>query len=215
MKLTKKSLVKLERIFRLNLVNSVSGIKPANLIGTKSKSGNENLAIISSVVHLGSNPAQLGFILRPQVDKISDTYKNIKETEFYSINHINKSLLERAHYTSAKLNSSLSEFDEFNIEKEYIGNFNAPFVNESSLKIGMRLIDFVTLPNDCIFVIGSIELLIIPDNSINKSGQIDLSYGSTLGISGLNTYYTMNKIKTLPYIGKGPLPNIKVKRKNK
>ena len=56
----------MQKVERLNLINSLSGVKPANLIGTKDQNGNENLAIFSSVVHLGSNPALLGFILRPQ-----------------------------------------------------------------------------------------------------------------------------------------------------
>ena len=50
----------MSKIFRLNLINSITGIKPANLIGTKSKDNLENLAIFSSVVHLGSNHALLG-----------------------------------------------------------------------------------------------------------------------------------------------------------
>ncbi len=42
----------------------MTGIKPANLIGTISKNQVSSLAIFSSVVHLGSNPALLGFVLR-------------------------------------------------------------------------------------------------------------------------------------------------------
>ena len=55
----------LDSFYRSNLVNSVVGIKQANLIGTISKSGITNLAIFSSVVHLGSNPALIGFFNRP------------------------------------------------------------------------------------------------------------------------------------------------------
>ena len=63
--LTKSDFYKMEIIFRINLINSSTGYKSANLIGTKSKSGIENLAVFSSVTHLGSNPAVLGYILRP------------------------------------------------------------------------------------------------------------------------------------------------------
>ena len=65
MHLTKEDIFKIDRIKRLNLINSVSGIKSANLIGTQSSDGYSNLAVFSSVVHLGSNPAYLGFVLRP------------------------------------------------------------------------------------------------------------------------------------------------------
>lgn len=65
MKLHKQEIEQLEKRYRLNLINSLSGVKSANLIGTQSLSGQPNVAIFSSVVHLGSHPAQLGFILRP------------------------------------------------------------------------------------------------------------------------------------------------------
>ena len=55
----------MEKIFRLNLINSVTGFKSANLIGTTSKEGITNLAVFSSITHLGSNPPFIGFVLRP------------------------------------------------------------------------------------------------------------------------------------------------------
>ena len=66
MYLSKADIENTERIQRLNIINSISGIKPGNLIGTRSNEGQANLAIISSVIHLGSNPAYLGFIVRPE-----------------------------------------------------------------------------------------------------------------------------------------------------
>ena len=60
----------LPRIKRLNLINSITGVKPANLIGTRSNV-NSNLAIISSIVHLSTNPPLLSFMLRPLLELIS------------------------------------------------------------------------------------------------------------------------------------------------
>ena len=51
----------LDKIFRINLINSCSGYKSANLIGTISDKGVKNLAVFSSITHLGSNPPLLGF----------------------------------------------------------------------------------------------------------------------------------------------------------
>ena len=62
---TKKNILEMDKVKRLNIVNSITGIKPGNLIGTISNDNFPNLAIFSSIVHLGSNPALLGFILRP------------------------------------------------------------------------------------------------------------------------------------------------------
>ena len=61
----KKDLEEIGNVKRLNIVNSITGIKPANLIGTISKNKISNVAIFSSVVHLGSNPALIGVIVRP------------------------------------------------------------------------------------------------------------------------------------------------------
>ena len=63
---------KLDRKYRLNLINSITGIKPANLVGSRSADGFDNVAIFSSLVHLGSNPAQLGLVMRflkPMLEK--------------------------------------------------------------------------------------------------------------------------------------------------
>jgi hypothetical protein len=45
-----------EKVERLNLINSCTGYKSANLIATKSVDGAVNVAIFSSITHLGSNP---------------------------------------------------------------------------------------------------------------------------------------------------------------
>jgi flavin reductase (DIM6/NTAB) family NADH-FMN oxidoreductase RutF len=50
----------LEKVERLNLINSCTGYKSANLIATKSVDGAVNVAIFSSITHL-SNPALIGF----------------------------------------------------------------------------------------------------------------------------------------------------------
>lgn len=61
-----------ERFYRSDLINSITGYKPANLIGTYSDNGIVNLAIFTSVVYFGANPALLGFIQRP-IGKFSHT----------------------------------------------------------------------------------------------------------------------------------------------
>ena len=188
-----------DRIWRLNFINSVTGIKPANLIGSKSKNGKENLAIFSSVVHLGSNPALLGFVIRPQHKKKSHTFLNIQETQYFTINSITKSFYKKAHLTSSKILES--EFDVFNIDKEYIEDFHAPFVKKSPLKIGMRIENLVNLPNGCKLIIGSIELISIIDSYLDSAGKIDLDQSDIVGISGLNSYYSLSFLDYLPYVG--------------
>ena len=101
MYLTRNDIDDLEHFYKINMINSISGYKSANLIATKSKTGETNVAVFSSVVHYGSNPPILGFVLRPTTVK-RNTYDNILSTKFYSINHINEAIVEDAHHTSAK-----------------------------------------------------------------------------------------------------------------
>ncbi len=207
MKFNKETLGQLDRKYKLNLVNSLSGVKSANLIGTKSLKGQNNVAIFSSVVHISSKPPLLGMITRPETDPPKDTYQNIKDTEYYTINHVSQSFIEKAHYTSAKLPQGESEFLRMNIEEEFIDDFHAPFVKESGVKIGLKHYESVPLPNGCMFVIGSIELVVIPDAAINELGQLDLAEYDCAGISGLNTYYGLTKKASFPYVRNNEIPS--------
>lgn len=206
MQLDKNNIDLLERHYRLNLINSISGIKPANLVATVSDAGHENVAIFSSVVHIGSSPALLGIIFRPQHDSPKDTYNNIVATGYYTINHVTTSIVQKAHYTSAKLDPNESEFERMKLTSERISNFPAPFVGECEVKIGMKLTECVPLSNGCVFVIGSVELLILPDEAVNNLGQIDLDQSNTAGVSGLNTYYDLIKKESYPFVRSHEIP---------
>ena len=134
----KKSIDQLDRVTRLKLINSVTGVKSGNLVGTVSESGHTNWAVFSSIVHLGSNPSLLGFISRPQTEEVGHTFRNIRQTGFYTINHIHPKFAKKAHYTSAKFPSDVSEFDACELSELYVDNFKAPFVKESVFKMGVK-----------------------------------------------------------------------------
>ncbi len=196
---TKEYIAQLDRITRLKIINSVTGIKPANLIGTISAECQSNLAVFSSVVHLGSDPALLGFIARPRTAEVGHTYRNIEENGQYTINHIHPAFVKNAHYTSGKFNATISEFERCNLSEEFIKNFNAPFVKESTFKIGLSFKEALDIKhNGTALVIGEIEHLIIPDTAI-VDDDIDLEATNGVGISGLNSYYSLRKIQKYPY----------------
>ncbi len=192
---------KLDRIYRLKLMNSITGIKSANLIGTISEKGSTNLAIFSSVVHLGSDPALIGFVVRSGKDVKRDTLNNILETKRFSINHIHSDFIENAHYTSLNFKEDQSEFDYCNLESFYIDNFPAPFVKESKVKIGLKLKEVIPIKsNGCKFIIGQIEHVLIDDiDDLMTDGVIQLENSNSIGVGGLNSYYTMNKIAELSF----------------
>ncbi len=197
----------LERRKRANLINSISGYKSANVIGTISDSGVTNLAIFSSVVHIGANPPLLGFILRPIDEVPRHTYENIKQNGVYTINHVHESFVERAHFTSAKFERDESEFEKCGLNTEFIEGFAAPFVKESEVKIGLRLAEEIPIElNNTILIIGEIEHIILPENALLENGNVDLNAVNDVAISGLDTYHKVEKINTFPYARVSNLP---------
>jgi len=198
----------MDKISRLNLINSISGYKPANLIGTIDKEGHTNLAIFSSVVHLGSDPALLAFIMRPTtVDRHS--YHNIKSIGQYTINHVPSDLTAQAHYTSSKFDKDESEFQACGFEEEYHQEFRAPYVQGSPVQIGLKLEEVIPIKiNGTIMVIGSVQQLHVQTSIIEDDNALNLDRGSVAAVSGLNTYYKASKIAKYPYarVGKFPTP---------
>ncbi|MCX7552828.1 flavin reductase [Marinicella sp. S1101] len=200
MLITQQDLKDMDRIVRLNMVNSITGVKPANLIGTQDQQGNKNLAIFSSVVHLGSNPALLGFITRPAGEVPRHTLENILETDFYTINHVPTDMVEQAHQTSAKYKKDISEFERCGFDAHHINDFSAPFVKQAAIKIGMQLAEIIPIErNGTQLVIGEIKLMSLADELVSDEGYINLEQAQTAGLSGLNSYYKLSHLDSFPY----------------
>ena len=189
----------MHHLYRINLINSCSGYKSANLIGTNSKDCISNVAVFSSVTHLGSDPALLGFFLRPTT-VIRNTYDNIKETGFFTLNHIHQNILEDAHHTSAKYDASISEFDVTSLDEEYKDNFSAPFVKNCPLQLALEYVEeYPIKANDTILLIGKIKKLYVKYDLLEKDGFINLSKGKVAAINGLDAYAVPNSNTRLEY----------------
>ena len=199
MHLSKAKIDELSYLYKINLMNSISGYKPANLIATKSEDGIANVAVFSSVVHYGSSPAILGFVLRPTT-VARNTYDNIKKTGYYTINSINENIIEDAHHTSAKYPSGISEFDKTDLTEEYKDDFYAPFVAESPLKIGLKFLEeYHIKANGTILVLGEVTDLYFKDKMLSEDGFLNLSEEKIAAINGLDTYSISGKQKRLSY----------------
>ena len=179
----------LDHLYKINLVNSCSGFKSANLIGTKSNDGIPNVAVFSSVTHFGSNPPLLGVIFRPVSDVPRNTYENIKETGQFTINHIHWDIIEQAHHTSAKYNKRISEFEVTELEEEYKNNWHAPFVKGAPVQIALTYCEeYKIKANNTIQLIAEIKDLYVKDELVEKDGFINLSKGNVMTINGLDGY---------------------------
>jgi len=183
-----QELNKLEKYFRVNLINSLSGFKSANLIATKSEDKITNVAIFSSVIHLSSNPPLLGFILRPtSVER--NTYDNLVTTKVFTVNHVNKHIIKEAHHTSAKFEGNISEFSKTNLTEEYKKGFHAPYVKEANIQIGCRMINsYYIEENKCRMIVGQIEHIFFDNHIQQKDGWLDLEKAKTVAINGLDGY---------------------------
>ncbi len=199
MLITNSELLAMDRRYRGNLINALQGYKPANLIGSISAKGQSNVALFSSVVHIGANPPLIGFIQRP-VTTERHTWENIQETGYYTINQVNKNIYRQAHQTSARYNRKDSEFTACGLTEEYLHQFKAPFVKESLLKIGVKFIEACPITiNNTFLVVGSIEMVEIPDTWLLPDGDIDMDAADLVSVSGLYTYHKASKLEKLPY----------------
>jgi flavin reductase (DIM6/NTAB) family NADH-FMN oxidoreductase RutF len=199
MLLEKPDIEALEKNYRSQLINSVSGFKSVNLVGTIAESGLTNLAIMSQIFHIGANPALMGLLIRPDsVDR--HTLSNIIKTKYYTFNHIQESFIDKAHQTAARYDDTVSEFDAVDLAPIYLKKFKAPFVKESSIKIGLHLEERIDLKiNGTVMIIGSIQILEIPNEIVLEDGFIDLQKAGTITCNGLDAYLSTNKLKRFTY----------------
>ena len=187
------------KLYRLNLINSITGYKSANMIGTRSNSGEENVAIFSSITHLGSNPALLHFTLRPNTVP-RDTYKNIKENMVFTVNHVSMAQIEQAHHTSAKYDENISEFDQTSLEAEYKMDWYAPFVKGVPIALGCRYLnEYEIKENGCVLIIAAIEHIFVEDKLLQKDGWVKLESGEVVAINGLDGYALPQLQKRMEY----------------
>jgi flavin reductase (DIM6/NTAB) family NADH-FMN oxidoreductase RutF len=202
----KQNLLDFDKLYRTNLINSLSGFKSANLIGTISKEGKANLAIFSSVIHVGANPPLIGFLMRP-VSVERHTYTNIKETKLFTINHINKDIYKQAHQTSARYEKEISEFEACGLTPEFYDSMKAPYVKESIIKSGCRFVEEHQIKsNDTIFIVGEIIEVMIPDDVLMNDGYVDIEKAGTITISALDSYHEAKRISRLTYAKSGVDP---------
>ena len=205
--ITKDDISQMEKLERLNIINSCTGYKSANLIATISKDGVPNVAVFSSITHLGSNPGLLGFIVRPtKVPR--DTYENLKKLGFFTVNHITSDMIADAHHTSANYEIGISEFEKTNLEEEYKNGLEVPFVKGSPVQLYCKYMnEYYIKENDTIHVIASIEHVYYNENMEHKDGWLQLDKGNVVAINGLDGYCLPKLVDRFEYAR----PNIETK----
>nr|WP_179952545.1 flavin reductase [Ningiella ruwaisensis] len=198
-----ESIQHMEKFERANFVNSLSGFKSANLIGTKSKNGITNLAIVSSVFHVGANPPLIGMLMRPHT-VARDTLQNIKDTGYFTINHVNADIVKEAHLSSARFDSDKSEFEATGLTEQYSTRLEAPYVSQSHIKIGVKLKDIQLIElNKTELVIGEIVEVVTANNYKADDGYINIEAAGSIAVSSLDGYHTTSRIARFAYAKAG------------
>lgn len=207
-RITREELNELDQRYRTHLINSVSGFKNLNLVGTISENQKPNLALFNSIFHLGANPPLLGMVFRPDGPE-HDTFNNIIQTGQYTLNNVRENFYKQAHQCSARYRSGESEFLACGLDEEYLNAFRAPFVKQSSIKIGLELREVLPVSlNGTRIMIGEIQLISVGEGLISDDGYVSIEQGGTLTCSGLDSYHRTEKISRLSYAKPDRFPDV-------
>ena len=185
--------------YRTQLINSLSGFKSANLIGTCDDRKNTNLAIFSSIFHVGAHPPLLGMIVRPH-SVARHTLENLLQSGYYTINHVSETFYKQAHQTSARYDEEVSEFQATGLTPCWHHDFPAPFVEQSPVQLGMSVREHQKLAiNDTVMVIGEISLINIKEDIVRNDGYVDIEAAGVVTASSLDTYHRTKMLAKLSY----------------
>jgi flavin reductase (DIM6/NTAB) family NADH-FMN oxidoreductase RutF len=188
-----------DRFYRAKFINSLSGYKPAFLVGTVNESGQPNLAIFSNIIHLGADPAMIGMLNRPR-EAAPHTLSNIEKTGEYTLNMISKNMIDAAHQTSAKYAADISEFDATGLTPCWRDGCTAPFVEESPVQLQLDKIQIIPIElNGTFFIIGTLKSVHMNPSIIQADGFLDLSMEEIICTQGIDGYLLPEKIKRMPY----------------
>lgn len=197
--ITLQDIAAMDKLVRVQFANSLPGPKPISLVGSIDSEGRTNLAPFSTVTHLGSNPALIGLVSRPDlVDR--HTLSNILETKSYTINHVHPDIVEQAHHCSARYPRDASEFETTGLKAHFEENIPAPFVAESRFRFALELAETIPITaNDTILIVGKVILVQVPDQHLAEDGSIDLPALGSLASTALDTYFELSHLTRLPY----------------
>jgi flavin reductase (DIM6/NTAB) family NADH-FMN oxidoreductase RutF len=192
-----------ERFYRANFINCLTGFKSVSLIATINKELQPNLAVFSSIVHLGSDPALVGYINRPKA-AAPHTLSNIESTGIYSINHIKASFIDLAHSSSAKYEAAINEFDVTGLTPLFRPPIPVPFVRESNIQYAMKLVEIVPIThNNTLLVVGAVTDIFIEPAVLKPDGFLAIEEAGSVASLGADGYYTVERLARFAYAKPG------------
>lgn len=196
---TLADLANMERFYRANLLNSLSGCKATHLVATCNAAGQPNLALFHNIVHLGADPALVGMVNRPRA-AAPHTIANIEATGWWSLNSVHPAILAQAHQCSAKYPADVNEFEATGLTPEWPEGTPVPLVQQSALRYLLQLVEIVPIQhNGTYLIIGSIQQVWHASHLLQPDGFLDLSAAAVVTSSGLDAYYAPQPLARYKY----------------
>ncbi|WP_431687574.1 flavin reductase family protein [Hahella sp. NBU794] len=199
MLINREDIEAMPHLYRVAFINSLSGFKSANLVGSVDREGRTNLSIVSSCTHIGAHPPLVAMIIRPHsVER--HTLENILATGHYTLNQVHEGIYRPSHQTSARYPKEVSEFTAVGLTEEWRDDFVAPYVKESKISLGMALREHHHLSiNGTELVIGEILQVQLPSECLMQDGFVDIEKAETVALSGLDSYHRSQRLARLSY----------------
>jgi flavin reductase (DIM6/NTAB) family NADH-FMN oxidoreductase RutF len=168
------------------------------VVGTQNSSGQLNAAVFNSMTHIGARPPYLGLVFRPLTVQ-RHTYENIKKTGFFTINHLPADHLQASHQTSAKYATEVSEFDATGLTAVPT-EARAPYIAEANVSMLLEFEEehFIQA-NDTVLLVGAVRQIRLSETLALVPESMDWQKMNALVVSGLYTYYKVQKHARLGY----------------
>jgi Conserved protein/domain typically associated with flavoprotein oxygenases, DIM6/NTAB family len=178
--------------------NQLEGARSPVLVGSRSLTGVDNLAIFNSLTHIGARPPLLALVFRPlSVER--HTYDNIQATDMFTINHISGSMVDAAHQTSAKYPEEVSEFKACGLTPERTAS-GVAYVAESPVSMLLEKVEEHKIAaNDTVLLVGAVREIRLIDQVAFTDERLSLESLDLRVVSGLYDYYGLNFDKRKAY----------------
>ncbi|MCS7298127.1 MAG: flavin reductase [Bacteroidia bacterium] len=194
---TAEDLLRADRRWRINFVNSLIGAKNLHVLVTRSPHGSYNAAIFNSGLHIGSSPPYVGFLLRPTTTP-RHTYQNLKSYPFATMNAVSINFYKEAHLTHKKFPYDVSEIEACGLSLSWRGEEDIPYLGESPLGARLRLVE------EHLLLCNHTRLLVFAVEAVHTScapqsdGFLPLDELKLVAGSGCDAYWRMEYVMRLP-----------------
>ena len=115
-----------------------------------------NLAVFSSALHLGSDPALLGIVTRPTTVP-RHTYANLKASGCYTLNHVPVALAAPGALHLGQLPDTFRSLMPAASRPSTATAFPRPTWPKAPLSIGLRLLEEHHISNGTVLLVGTVE----------------------------------------------------------